>query len=182
MVQVQSPEDILALLQDIERRSKQKAAGLSQQDDLDNAWTAIGFRVGQHHFLTPLGESREIFPVPEQVTPVPKSQAWVFGIVNLRGELLPVFDLQHFLQGKASKTSKRSRIIVINHPEIYSALLVDEVFGLKHFQRKAEPFDNTKNLNITPFLEGSVFQQGVDWDVFNFQKLLADPRFENAAA
>ncbi|OUR65880.1 pilus assembly protein PilI [Methylophaga sp. 42_25_T18] len=182
MAQISSPSEIIALLKDIERRSQQQAAGLSQQDDLHSAWTAIGFRVGEHHFLIPLSDSREVFPVPEQHTPVPKAESWVYGIANIRGELLPLFDLKHFLLGKQTKTNKRSRIMVINHPELYSGLLVDEVFGLKHFQREPEALDANKHVNIASYLKGSVFQQDTHWDVFSFQKLAEDPRFLNAAA
>ncbi len=182
MTRIQTPEDIIALLQDMERRSKQKAAGLDQQADLGETWTAIGFRVGEQHFVIPLADSREVFPLPEQVTPVPKAQSWVFGIVNLRGELLPVFDLNLYLQGKASKVSKRSRVMVINHKEISSGVLVDEVFGLKHFQQEPGPIDASRPVNQTPYLSGSVFQQNIHWDVFSFHKLINDPRFMNAAA
>jgi len=182
MAKTQTPEDIITLLQDMERRSKQKAAGLEQQDDLGETWSAIGFRVGEQHFVIPLADSREVFPLPEQVTPVPKSQSWVFGIVNLRGELLPVFDLNLYLQGKTSKVSKRSRVMVINHAEISTGVLVDEVFGLKHFQQEPAPIASSRPVNLTPYLTGSVFQQDIYWDVFSFQKLINDPRFMNAAA
>lgn len=177
-----SPSEIINLLQDIERRSKQRAAGLTVQDDLDSAWTAIGFRVGKHNLLIPLNESREVFPVPSLISPVPKAKPWVFGIANLRGELLPLFDLKYFLREKPATVTKRSRIMVINNPDINSALLVDEVFGLKHFQREAEQLDDTKNINLVPYLTGCVFQQGAQWDVFSFHKLLNDPKFLNAAA
>jgi twitching motility protein PilI len=179
MSALQTPEDIISLLQDMERRSKQQAAGLGQQETAAESWTAIGFRIGQQHFIIPLNESREVFPVPEQVTAVPKSQAWVFGIVNLRGDLLPVLDLSLYLGGHAAKLSKRSRIIVINDPEVSSGLLVDEVFGLKHFQRNPEPLDTTSD---NPYLTGQVTQQDISWQVFSFQQLTADPRFLQAAA
>lgn len=182
MATLSTPAEIIALLQDIERRSEQRAAGLTQQDNMEGAWTAIGFRCGSHHFLIPLQQSREVFPVPEQITAIPKAKPWVFGIANLRGELLPLFDLNMFLQGKATKPGKRARIMVINQPGLSCGILVDEVFGLKHFQREAGPFDDTKNLNILPYLDGSVFQQDLHWDVFSFFKLIADPKFMNAAA
>lgn len=182
MAGLHTPEDTISLLRDYERRSKQKAAGLGLEDSLDSAWTGIGFRVGAHHFVIPLGESREVFPLPEQITTVPQARPWVYGIVNLRGELLPVFDLGHFLFDKPVRLGKRSRVLVINDREIGSGVLVDEVFGLKHFQRQAEPFDATRHLNITSYLQGSVFQQDIQWDVFSFRKLIADPRFINAAA
>lgn len=182
MAMINSPAEVISLLLDIERRSKQQAAGLSQQDDLRGAWSAIGFRVGQYHFLIPLGESREIFPVPPMITPVPKAQSWACGIANLRGQLLPLFDLKKFLLEKPSKITKRTRIIVLNHPDLYSGLLVDEVFGLKHFQRQPETHNESKNINIAPYLTGSVFHQDIHWDVFSFDKLTQNPRFLNAAA
>lgn len=182
METLQTPEDIISLLQDMERRSKQKAAGLGQQEAAGESWTAIGFRIGQQHFVIPLSQSREVFPVPEQVTPVPKSQQWVFGIVNLRGELLPVFDLSLFLNEKAAKLSKRSRIIVINDNEIPGGILVDEVFGLKHFQREPEPVNDEQDSNLLPYLTGSIFQQEIRWQVFSFEKLISDTRFLHAAA
>lgn len=182
MAELQTPEDIIFLLQDMERRSKQQAAGLGQQASAGESWTAIGFRIDQQHFVIPLNHSREVFPVPEQVTPVPKSQNWVFGIVNLRGELLPVFDLNLFLQDRPSRLSKRSRIIVINDSDITGGVLVDEVFGLKHFQQEPEPLETEQQTSFTPYLTGSVFQQDLHWQVFSFEHLIADPRFLNAAA
>ena len=180
MATLQTPEDIISLLQDMERRSKQQAAGLGQQDIAAESWTAIGCRIGQQHFVIPLNESREVFPVPEQVTAVPKSQSWVYGIVNLRGELLPVFDLGLYLDGSAAKLSKRSRIIVINDTEISSGVLVDEVFGLKHFQRHPEPL--TEASAAASYLTGQITQQNISWQVFSFKHLTADSRFLNAAA
>jgi twitching motility protein PilI len=182
MTLLQTPEDIISLLHDMERRSKQNAAGLGQQDMAGQSWTAIGFRIGQQYFVTPLGETREVFPVPEQITPVPKSQRWVFGIVNLRGELLPVFDLNLFLHDKPVKLTKRSRIIVINDSEIVSGVAVDEVFGLKHFQQQPEPVQADQAAELAPYLTGTLFQQDIQWQVFSFRHLVSDPRFLNAAA
>jgi twitching motility protein PilI len=181
MAMIQSAAEVINFLQDIERRSKQKAAGLSQQEGLFT-WTAIGFRVENHHFLVPLDESKEVFPVPTGITEVPKSDSWVYGIANLRGELLPLFDLKQFLLGTPTQLNKRSRIVVINHPELYSGLLVDEVFGLKHFQREPAALEQNKHASIKPYLNGSVFQQDISWDVFSFHKLAEDARFLNAAA
>ncbi|MDX1574318.1 MAG: chemotaxis protein CheW [Methylophaga sp.] len=182
MAQLDQPADIIALLQDIERRSRQRVAGLSQQDNLQGAWSAIGFRLADMHFLIPLDHSREVFPVPAQITPVPKSQPWIFGVANLRGDLLPIIDLQLFLQGHSAKIDKRSRVMVINHPEIYSGLLVDEVYGLKHFQRPPDPQPTSLHLNLRPYLRGSINQTDRQWYVLDFQKLADDPRFINAAA
>lgn len=178
-----TPSEMLALLQDIQERSQQSAAKLSEDGDSHGAWVAIGFRVAQNNFLVPLHETREVFTVPSQVTTVPKSKPWVYGIANLRGELLPLFDLKYFLYGETTKVNKRSRIAVNNHPTLFSGLLLDEVFGLKHFQ--SEPDKNQNNLSdnaVSPYITGSITQNDTFWNVFSFDALVADPRFLDAAA
>ncbi|MDH5358356.1 MAG: chemotaxis protein CheW [Gammaproteobacteria bacterium] len=179
---ISSASEIIALLRDIEHRSQRDVVGLSQQDILHGTWTAIDFRIAENHYLIPLSETREVFPVPNQITPVPKSKPWVFGIANLRGELLPLFDLKYFLYGQATTVNKRSRIIVINHPELYSGLLLDEVFGLKHFPKKPDYNDTLSDNATSPYINGSIVQQDMRWDIFSFTKLAADPQFLNAAA
>ncbi len=178
MTAIHSPADIITLLRDIEYRSQTDTSELTQQQA---SWAAIDFRIGQNHYLIPLNETREIFTVPEKITLVPKSKPWVLGIANLRGELLPLFDLNYFLSGQATQINNRSRIIVINHNNLYAGLLLDEVFGLKHFHQ--EPNEEVPaNSAISPYLNGHISQQDHHWDIFSFNKLAADPHFLNAAA
>tara|TARA_R110001606_G_scaffold346892_2_gene495894 strand:+ start:43912 stop:44430 length:519 start_codon:yes stop_codon:yes gene_type:complete len=172
----------MSLLRDIQQRSLQSAANASQLDSFHGTWTAIGFRIGQENLLIPLNEAREIFIVPTQISPVPRAQPWVFGIANLRGELLPLFDLKYFLYGQATKVNKRSRIVVTNNSQLYAGLLLDEVFGLKHFQHEPTSKSTSSHTAISPYITGSINQQDMDWDIFSFNKLAADQRFLNAAA
>jgi twitching motility protein PilI len=181
MTSLNTAMDVIQLLKNIEQRNQQGGTRLSQQSERQGGWTAIDFRIAQLNYLIPLTETREIFPVPQQITEVPRSKAWVYGIANLRGELLPIFDLKCFLLGQTSKVNKRSRILVINHPDIYSGLLVDEVFGLKHFQSQPQQTPQQKDSPIAAYLNGNIAQNEANWDVFSFQKLASDQRFLNAA-
>ena len=156
MTTMDNPADIIATLKDIERRSQQRMAGLSQQDNMEGAWTAIGFRLENLHLLIPLSQSREVFPLPLQITPVPKSQPWVVGITSLRGDLLPLIDLSLFLHGSSSPADKRKRVI--------------------------EPADARQHLHLKPYLQGRLYQQETYWHVFSLLKLAEDPKFLNAAA
>jgi len=181
MSNMDSPAEMLNVLHDMHQRGQESAAKLSQ-DDTHGAWTAIGFRIANTHLLIPLDEASEVFTVPSQITPVPKSQPWVFGIANLRGALLPLFDLKYFLYGQATKVNKRSRIVVSNHSHLYSGLLLDEVFGLKHFPTKPESNSISSDDPISQYISAHIEQKDIQWDVFSFEKLAADPRFLNAAA
>lgn len=174
-----SPAQAFSLLRNIEQRSQQVASEYNSQHGL---WTAIGFRIAEQHYLIPLEQTREVFPVPPQITAVPKAESWVYGIANLRGQLLPLFDLHHFIFGKPSKQTPRSRIMVINNPSLYSGVLVDEVFGLKHFSQQPEAVNSDEDNSITPFISGTLTQHDTLWKVFNFEQLASDSRFLNAAA
>jgi len=181
MTAINTALDVIQLLKGIEQRNQQGGTRLSQQDSRQGGWTAIDFKLAQLNYLIPLTETREIFPVPQQITAVPRSKSWVYGIANLRGELLPIFDLKCFLLGQTSKINKLSRVLVINHPEIYSGLLVDEVFGLKHFQSPPQKTTQQKDSAIAAYLNGNISLKDVAWDVFSFQKLASDQRFLDAA-
>ena len=50
--------------------------------------------------IAPMGNVVEMLPVPE-ATPLPGVQPWVAGLANVRGRLLPLFDLEVFFGKKA---------------------------------------------------------------------------------
>ena len=161
--------------------TKQGITKISKQAAHTSAWTAIDFKIAQVNYLLPMQEVLEVLLVPDQITLVPKSKAWVYGISNLRGKLLPIFDLKCFFFGKTSKTNSRSRILVINHFGLYFGLLTDEVFCLKHFQEQPKQNAQQEGNPISSYLSGSISQKSASWNVFSLRKLTSDPRFLNAA-
>ena len=171
----------IQLLKDIEQQNQQDDTNISKQAALTDAWSAIDFKMAQVNYLVPIDEVLEVLLVPSQITVVPKSKAWVYGMSNLRGELLPIFDLNCFFFGQTSNANSRSRILVINHLDLYFGLLVDEVFSLKHFQEQPKQNLQQEGSSISSYISGSIGQKKVFWDVFSLQKLTSDPRFLNAA-
>tara|TARA_B100000787_G_scaffold27292_1_gene18036 strand:+ start:239 stop:814 length:576 start_codon:yes stop_codon:yes gene_type:complete len=177
-VTIQNP---IQLLRDIEQQNQQGDAQTSKQAARTDAWSAIDFKMAQVNYLVPIDEVLEVLLVPSQITVVPKSKAWVHGMSNLRGKLLPIFDLKCFFFGQTSNTSSRSRILVINHLGLYFGLLIDEVSCLKHFQEQPKQNLQQEGSPISSYLSGSIGQKEVFWDVFSLQKLTSDPRFLYAA-
>lgn len=64
----------------------------------------------------------------QNITRVPKTQSYFMGVINLRGEIIPVMDLRKKLELEEKEISNSTRIIIIK-PEQNSllGLLVDEV-------------------------------------------------------
>ena len=83
-------------------------------------------RCGGTTFGVPIERVREIVMVPE-ITPVPESGAFVRGIINLRGRILPVLDLARRLGVVPERREDGGRILVVEHDANHAlGLLVDE--------------------------------------------------------
>lgn len=171
----------IELLAEIERRARANAAGLPQQEDIQQQWSGIGFRLGEQWMLAPLDEVTELLTLPV-MTRVPGAKGWVLGIANVRGNLLPIMDLNGYLQGRRTVPGKRSRVLVINHRGVFAGLLVDQVHGLRHFEAAtrtgAAPEAETE---LLPYLEPGFPVHEEVWPVFSMRRLAESPLFMQVA-
>lgn len=86
----------------------------------------LEFSVASQVYGIAIGTVREINQVGE-ITPVPKAATQVCGVMNLRGQVLPVVDLCVRLNGTISPRTRTSCVIVIQTPSGDAGLLVDSV-------------------------------------------------------
>ncbi len=174
-------KDPIALLEDIERRSLERARGLPLQVEVKPTWTGIGFRMGDSLLAAPLAEIREILTYPG-LTRIPGARPWIKGIANVRGNLLPVMDLQAHLKGKETPLSSKCKVLVTGHGEVVAGFLVGEVLGLQHFLLE-EQADNTVILDpaLRPYITGAFQRDKRFWGVFSFQRVVTHPAFFEVA-
>lgn len=62
-----------------------------------------------------------------RTTPLPHAPSYMKGVINLRGTVLPVMDLAQRLGLAPREHTDRNVIIVVNHDDIMTGLLVDAV-------------------------------------------------------
>jgi len=62
-----------------------------------------------------------------RATPLPHAPSFMKGVINLRGTVLPVMDLAERLGLPVTKHTNRNVIIVVNHENSMTGLLVDAV-------------------------------------------------------
>lgn len=168
-------------LVELAERSRSAARGLPAQLDIRPYWSGIGFMLMGQRFAVPLGEVSEMLEVPPY-THLPGVQSWVKGVANVRGRLLPVFDMAAFFGSQLTAGRKQRRVLILETESLYSGLMVDQVFGMQHFpadefQDEVGPVD----ANIQPYTAGSYEQDGQRWTVFRPALLAQDPSFINAA-
>ena len=86
----------------------------------------ISFRIGAQEFCVNIMEVREIRGWTP-ATALPQAPAFVRGVINLRGAVLPIVDLAARLGFETSEVTERSVIIVAQIGEQVVGLLVDAV-------------------------------------------------------
>ena len=167
------------LLLQIDQRCRLLAADLPSQPTRQDRWSGIGFRLGEHWYVAPMGEVGEVLHEPA-FTHLPGVKPWVKGVANLRGRLLPIMDLCGLLGHELSTARKQRRVLVVEHDDVFAGLLVDEVFGLQHFaQDSLEPIEALSG-PIAPFIKGR-FQREQNWQVFSPFALVRSQGFMNVA-
>ena len=72
----------------------------------------LTFTLGSESYGIAVRKIREIIRMVE-VTAVPQMPAYVRGVVNLRGKIIPVIDLRLRFQMRAAETNERTCIIVV---------------------------------------------------------------------
>jgi purine-binding chemotaxis protein CheW len=64
---------------------------------------------------------------PKEATEVPRTPAYIQGIISLRGVIIPIYDVKKRLGLVATEQDPRNRIIVVKSNEHFFGLLVDSV-------------------------------------------------------
>lgn len=89
---------------------------------------AIVVRLGTGKFAIGLGSIAEVGRVPV-VTRVPGVPAWLAGVANWRGRILPVLDLRSLLGADATPLGRDGRVVVLSSDGMTAAMVVDAVAG-----------------------------------------------------
>ena len=93
------------------------------------------FKVGSELYALDIMNIKEIIR-PQKLTPIPKAPAFIEGVINLRGAVIPVADLRKRFEQPISVENRKNRIVVCSLAGKIIGLLVDEVTEVKRFGRK----------------------------------------------
>lgn len=88
------------------------------------------FRLGAEEFGLPIAAVDEVAAAPEKITRLPKTPKFLEGVVNLRGEVLPVIDQRRRFDMADAGSSARKRLLVVRSERHRAGLLVDDIAGV----------------------------------------------------
>ena len=119
-------------LHEYQRRAEAFKPGNSATGTRSQEWSGVTFRLGDSQLACNIDRIQEILPLPSS-TPVPGAKPWILGLANVRGSLMTVVDLWWFLSGQRTAVTSSSRVLATGPHKSPVGLLIDEVFGQRHF-------------------------------------------------
>lgn len=85
---------------------------------------------------------------PGKITRVPKAPIFLDGVINLRGEIIPVADLRKLLGFEPKNIDSLTRVIIVEVDDYSMGMIVDRVYDVERI--KSEDVDTSqKFLNNT---------------------------------
>lgn len=98
---------------------------------IDNRY--MEFRLGGQLYAIPLLSVKEVISKPE-ITMVPNMPSYFEGMINLRGQILGVFNIRKRLSAKQQEANSKFKdvIIVIEQQGVSVGMIVDEVTRVLH--------------------------------------------------
>jgi twitching motility protein PilI len=109
--------------------------------------TRRAFRAGGVNLLLAEGTLCEVVDLPP-LARVPNTESWLLGLVNLRGSVIPVFDLARAF-GQAGSGGRGRRLLVIGSGDQAAGVVIDDLPTLERFA----PSDRVEQASLPAALE-----------------------------
>jgi purine-binding chemotaxis protein CheW len=123
----------------------------------------VRLRVGGESYAVAVEHVLEVAELGE-IAPVPGSQGEVLGVRNLRGEVLPVFDLASVFGIGGGAIGRR--LLIVEHEGRRAGFAIDEVVDVGELPAPAEETEST-------FLHGASLDEGELVGVVDVARLFA---------
>lgn len=140
-----------------------------------------GFRIGDLGLLLGARTLCEVAAVPAAAR-IPGTPNWLLGVMNLRGTLVPVFDLHALFELPAAERSNSAAGLVIDRGEHAVAIVIDDLpRPLRGLNALAE--QPPLPAGIKPFVTAAWIHEHEVWLDFNHRQFFASlaARMDTAA-
>jgi len=111
------------LKQIINKQTQQQDSVVEQLDDVVQL---VGFVIGEEEYAVPILSIQEIIK-PFSWTRVPQVPAYVLGVFNLRGSVIPLIDLRAKFGLQPKKHNEDTRFIVMRDGDDVAGFVIDRL-------------------------------------------------------
>lgn len=156
---------------------KARALELGKEPELKKGFIPmvqlITFLLGAEEYGVEAAFIREIYPLKDY-TPLPGVPAFILGIINVRGQIIPVVDLKKLFNLPEPGITELNKVIIMHDNQMEFGILADVIHGTQRVDR-----DEIISAPYTLKGIGEAYLMGVTKEgliVLNASKLLTDKR------
>jgi purine-binding chemotaxis protein CheW len=135
------------------------------------------FTLGEGTYAIPVELLTEII-ISQKIFPVPSTPSHVFGVINLRGNIVPIVDIRPALS--LPQTSVPGQIVIVKHGTVSLGIVVDnvyEVVGVPESSVQAIPSEQGKQQagsNPNRFLMGIIQRETGPAALLNIERVFEE--------
>jgi purine-binding chemotaxis protein CheW len=135
----------------------------------------VEFILGGEHYALDIHLAREIVEML-QITPIPRAPHYISGVINLRGEITNIMNLNTML-GLVNQDARDNQKIIVLVPEAVSGsnigIIVDDVIGVLQVpESDVEHLGEGLASEVSGFVKGIIKLQRDDADKKNTQLII----------
>ena len=97
-----------------------------QQKNSSKTSQFVSFTVGKEEYGVHIEDVQEVVRMPE-ITHLPQTDSFIKGVINLRGNIIPVIDMRSRFKMEAIDHNETTRVIVVAIEEKLVGMIVDTV-------------------------------------------------------
>jgi len=169
------------ILSDMEASYRTSAIGWSEGKAATQGWLGIGMYVLGRALAVPLQEIAEIVRYP-LLTELPRAATWFKGMSQVRGRLLPITDLQGFLEGTTLEENHKNRVLIVQNEGALSGFLVRNLTALQRFHVTTNQEEHSSKLNKDfQYMIGKATSESGEWEILSLQAVVNSEKFKRVA-
>lgn len=141
----------------------------------------LHFRVADNNLLLELNSSTEVINSID-CSLIPRTQPWLLGMASLRGQLLPLIDLQaYWFDSVPAHKLKSKRVISTKVGSIVIGLVVDQVFGVINSvdMDEKEILENDWDDVVRRTLSAAYSVNEMNYGKYDLSKMIAEDKFSS---
>jgi purine-binding chemotaxis protein CheW len=117
-----------------------RAKGLAQEPEnkgeAEEYIEVLAFLLAHETYAIETQIIREVYPLTE-LTPLPCTPDYIFGIINIRGQILTIIDMKKFFHLPEKGITNLNRVIVVQKEDMDLGILADDISGIQNIRKSA---------------------------------------------
>jgi purine-binding chemotaxis protein CheW len=154
-------------------RAKKLSQEIESKGRDEEYFEVLEFLLAQETYAIETTFVREVYPMTE-LTPLPCTPAFVFGLINVRGQIMTVIDMKKFFDLPERGITNLNKVIVVRKDAMELGILADEIIGIRNLPlNELQPPLSTMTGIHAEYLKGVTGERLI---VLDMERFLTDRR------